>query len=298
MQRSETREEKTGIYSAFPGIELLYHGIPFLENAGQKRNTAGKMLVIHYCREGRMDWELENDRNYFLQKGDLSLYIPSEKLSCSPEYFRNYQGVSILIQVDGITTIQPMLNSFKVDLPRLWESVCQNGGFVVERADSTTEHIFAELYTIPEKIRETYTKIKILELLLFISALDFSSGREERPYFRKGDVNKIRSVKAYLTENIEEHLALKDLSERFQISRTLIKSCFKEIYGVPVYSFIRSCRMQKASLLLKATDEKIADIAQKAGYSNASKFSAAFKKELGLSPFEYRKKSRGGQIES
>ena len=56
--------------------------------------------------------------------------------------------------------------------------------------------------------------------------------------------------------------------------------------------------MQKASLLLKATDEKIADIAQKAGYSNASKFSAAFKKELGLSPFEYRKKSRGGQIES
>ena len=57
-----------------------------------------------------------------------------------------------------------------------------------------------------------------------------------------------------------------------------------------------SARVQKAGRLLRETAGNIAEIAQQVGYSNASKFSAAFKKELGMTPFEYRKKCRAGQL--
>ena len=38
------------------------------------------------------------------------------------------------------------------------------------------------------------------------------------------------------------------------------------------------------------TDQSVSDIAMQTGYTNASHFATAFKKETGMSPLEYRKR--------
>lgn len=42
--------------------------------------------------------------------------------------------------------------------------LAQMRDFTIIRANQTIEHIFSELYTVPEKIRFGYIRVKILEL--------------------------------------------------------------------------------------------------------------------------------------
>ena len=53
---------------------------------------------------------------------------------------------------------------------------------------------------------------------------------------------------------------------------------------------MRGYRMEYASKILLQTDMSVADIGLMAGYVNPSKFSAAFKQEIGLTPNEYKKR--------
>lgn len=53
----------------------------------------------------------------------------------------------------------------------LAEKFCCNGGGFAARSSPRAEHVFSELYSVPEEIRKGYFKVKILELLLFLSTL-------------------------------------------------------------------------------------------------------------------------------
>ena len=68
-----------------------------------------------------------------------------------------------------------------------------------------------------------------------------------------------------------------------------MKQCFKGIYGVSMYAYMKEYRMNAAALMLKNTDEPVIAVAGKVGYTNPGKFSAAFRSVLGVTPTEYRK---------
>ena len=94
---------------------------------------------------------------------------------------------------------------------------------------------------------------------------------------------------AFMTEEPERHFTMEELSEKFGISTSALKQCFKGVYGTAVYTYMRNYRMDLAASLLTQTDEPITVIAGKVGYTNTSKFSEAFKKVKGKTPLEYRK---------
>ena len=65
-------------------------------------------------------------------------------------------------------------------------------------------------------------------------------------------------------------------------------------YGTPVYQYIRSCKMKAAAeMLISDRRMNVADIAQRLGYDNASKFSAAFRDVMGVSPQNHRRDTNG-----
>ena len=78
------------------------------------------------------------------------------------------------------------------------------------------------------------------------------------------------------------------LSELFHASGTSIKSSFKAVYGMSVYSFIRTYKMKLAAQMLLTSDDTVLDISGKLGYDNPSKFSRAFRDVMNMSPNEYR----------
>ena len=67
---------------------------------------------------------------------------------------------------------------------------------------------------------------------------------------------------------------------------------FRQCEGISPYAYFIGLRMANACGLLEETDLKIQDIAEKCGYKDAMYFTQAFKKNIGVTPSEYRKTNR------
>ena len=107
-------------------------------------------------------------------------------------------------------------------------------------------------------------------------------------------IRVIKEIHAFLVEHFEEHYTIDELSERFGMSPTVMKKCFKGVYGDSIYSYMKTYRLQVAERLLKESDLTVGEIAAKAGYLNPNKFTSAFRAEYGMPPTAYRRKSPNG----
>ena len=72
------------------------------------------------------------------------------------------------------------------------------------------------------------------------------------------------------------------------ITLTTMKKCFKAVYGTPIHSYVKDYRIHAAADLLRQTGLSIAEISEKVGYSNQSKFTESFKQRMGGTPLAYR----------
>lgn len=141
-----------------------------------------------------------------------------------------------------------------IKLDRRLTHTGQYPGVIHEKG--ATEHIFGELYQVPEKIRILYFKIKILELLLYTDALELPKTREERPYYYKTQVEKVKSIQAFLIEHMAENHTLEELSDRFEIPLTGMKNCFRSVYGTSIKVWLTDYRMNQAAEFLRTDREK------------------------------------------
>lgn len=287
--KDEAGEGQVTCYPVFPGIALYYNDF-HMEACDSSFQTMGGTLAINHCREGRMEWEFQRNQCVYLETGDIQI---SNRCSqggrfCFP--LGHYHGLTITICPDRTTVpLAEFLIGYRIDLPQLLECIaCRDKPFIM-RADARTQHIFSELYDVPEKIRSGYHKIKVMELLLFLSTLDLSEQSGERPYFHRAQVEKIREMRRLLEETLHRHYTQEELASTFELGLTTMKQCFKAVYGVSIYSYMRTYRMNAAAVLLRRENQSIGQIAAAMGYENPSKFSAAFKEVIGITPSEYRK---------
>ncbi len=98
------------------------------------------------------------------------------------------------------------------------------------------------------------------------------------------------SQKYIETHYYKEELSLQDLAQSIQISPTYLSRLLKSEIGVSFIEYLTYVRVQKAMQLMSDPTVKIYEVAERVGYSNQHYFSTAFKKVVGLSPVEYRKR--------
>ena len=108
---------------------------------------------------------------------------------------------------------------------------------------------------MPDNIRLEYLRVKILELLVTLKTVDPTVLGVERPYFYKTQVEKVKAIMSFMTNEPERHFTMEELSEKFDISTSALKQCFKGVYGTAIYTYMRNYRMDLAASLLTQTDE-------------------------------------------
>ncbi|EIW16343.1 MULTISPECIES: helix-turn-helix domain-containing protein [Pelosinus] len=278
-------------YKVFPGIDLLYNDFHVPSCFSEFRPKVD-MLGIDHCREGRIEWEFQDGSYMYLEEGDLQINAKDNHALGFGFPLSHYHGITVAIYIDeALKTLPTLFDGFSVDLQALREKFCAGKRPFIMRAEDSIQHIFSELYTVPDKIRKNYFKIKVLELLLFLSVLDVPINSKERPYFPQKQVKTVKAIMKYISGNIDRHFTLNELSAKFDIPLTSLKLCFKGVYGTSINAYMRSYRMHAAALMLRQSNENVAVIAGKVGYDNSSKFAAAFKTVMGMSPLEHRKSS-------
>ena len=279
------------LYHVFPGVFLMYNDFHMKECVSGFQ-TDMDLLCIDHCREGRIEQEVGQNAFSYLEAGDLRVDRRIHHSGKVEFPLCHYHGISIGFQVEtAAKEIPASMKGFSVDLYELQKKYCSDRTPYVIPGEPAIEHIFSELYNVPIKIKKDYFKIKVLELLLYLDALELSGHTEERPYFYKGQIEKIKAIQIAPNSGLNTELYIRGAFRSGLTSHlTPMKNCFKSVYGSPIFTYMRNYRMNYAASLLRSDKTlKVADVAGLVGYDSPSKFTAAFHQTMGKTPLEYRK---------
>ncbi len=105
----------------------------------------------------------------------------------------------------------------------------------------------------------------------------------------------LREIVAYLGEHCTESLRLPEVAQHFGMSPQYFCSFFKAHLGRSFVQHVNFLRIERASRLLRETDQPIMDIGFAVGFENFSYFIKRFRAVFGCTPSAYRKS--GGQPE-
>ncbi|WP_020619412.1 AraC family transcriptional regulator [Paenibacillus daejeonensis] len=92
-------------------------------------------------------------------------------------------------------------------------------------------------------------------------------------------------------ERFREDISLDYCADEVKMSPSAFSKAFKRITGLNFIDYLTQLRLERAKQSLRDTDKKISDVAEEVGYQH-SYFNRLFKKNEGLTPSQYRQKSR------
>lgn len=288
LSASDGQVEQT-CFTVFPGIEMIYNDVHIPRSISGVGEGHGRILEIDHCREGRMECRTENGR-FHLAPGDVVIHRLGENLREELFPTSHYHGITIQIDL-GLTPkcLTCILEDVDVEPAAMDRKFrLHENPFFAFRQLPMMEHIFSELYHVPNSIQAGYRKIKVLELLLVLKSLEPKARIPEQRRISQTQINLATAICSYLTEHLSERITTRTLAEHFQVSPSFVKLSFQNVYGTSIQSYMRGQRMQAAAKLLRETDRTVMDVAGEFGYANASKFSAAFRDVLGVTPAQYR----------
>ena len=105
----------------------------------------------------------------------------------------------------------------------------------------------------------------------------------------------VTAVKRYVREHIREDIYIADIARQVYLNEQYLMRLFKKTTGTSILEFITSERLWLARELLLNSDHPINRVADLVGYGNYSYFTKIFKRNIGMTPQEFRRQGGGGQ---
>lgn len=103
---------------------------------------------------------------------------------------------------------------------------------------------------------------------------------------------RLRQVKQYVEDNLAGDLCMADLASVANMSEFHFSRLFKQSMGYSPYRYIVGRRVQRGRELLAKTSMPLQEISEKLGFGDQSHFTTVFKKNVGMTPKQFRDQSR------
>ena len=98
----------------------------------------------------------------------------------------------------------------------------------------------------------------------------------------------VSAAMTYIERSYMRDISVGEIAQSLDMSRNYFGQLFKASTGMAVSEYINFVRIEHAKLLLKSTNLKIYEIAEKVGFDDSFYFSNVFKKVTGSAPKNYR----------
>lgn len=188
---------------------------------------------------------------------------------------------------ESLQTIFGLLGNLSLDTGQVRRWMADRGGCTVEGPTHWSRAAFADLDRLPHSEQARWCVWKSVELLYLLCN---PKGQENvAPALERETARRLADIRRYMEEHLDEPLTISTLSRRACLSATTFKESFRRLYGLPVHAWLRQRRMERAAKLLQDSSLSVLGVAQAVGYGSVSQFSAAFRRQYGLTPAQYRK---------
>lgn len=155
------------------------------------------------------------------------------------------------------------------------------GGVDTEKVYQLTDLYMQEcekLQTVEEVNRLRY---------IFLMDLCERAGAAKMP---AGISPEIRQAAEFIRNHTNTNLVVDEIAEVIHRSASWLMRTFKAEMGMSVGEYMTSCKIEEACDLLRFSDQSLAEISAYLGYSSQAYFQNIFKKNMGVTPGQYRRK--------
>ena len=164
---------------------------------------------------------------------------------------------------------------------------------VVMRADSAEDA--GMLQAVREIITLMRTRPEGWELLVKAALcrlwLDFYRVSKKQGDVRQNEgAEAIKRAISFIGEHYAEKLSLADLAAASHLSRSEFCRTFRRFTGRTAFSYLQYQRVRKSLKLLQDRALSVTEVAERVGFAGASYYAEIFRRFIGVSPLEYRKK--------
>jgi AraC-like DNA-binding protein len=136
------------------------------------------------------------------------------------------------------------------------------------------------------KAGSLYLESKAMELLSHKLEQLHPSRSPHNSVLKPADLERVCHAAEVLVTHLENPPDTTLLARSVGLSQSKLHRCFRRVYGVSPFEYLRNHRLQTAMLLLQEGDINVTEAALSVGYTNLSYFAKAFKAMFGMTPGE------------
>jgi AraC-like DNA-binding protein len=271
------------------GFLVMTHQNETTEVQLLEKEIDSSFIQFHFCLKGQCKFVFNNG-TYSLNISDensLLLYNPQRDVPIHLEVDPTSWVVSVLISIKKFHG----LFSHEADYIKFLSYGNQDKKYYNDGHISPSMAIVLNQlinYNLNSSIKSLYFKGKAYELLSLYFNRGEDANIEQCPFLvDDSNVVKIRKAKDIIIKRLSEPPSLTALALEIDLSLKKLKEGFKQIYGTTVYGFLFDYKMEVARKLLESGAHNVNEVGLKVGYSTASHFISAFKKQYGTTPKKY-----------
>ena len=100
--------------------------------------------------------------------------------------------------------------------------------------------------------------------------------------------SRINYLKEWIRANMSSHLTVAEIAKQVHLNVDYLTRLFKKYEGITTLQYINHLKIEVAALLLIRTEMPINEVSKNSYFNDPKIFMRRFKKEMGLSPTQYR----------
>lgn len=245
------------------------YNITFYDDTSWEKHIH-KNLELVYVIKGKLNCTL-NNQPFTMTEGEFAMCLPYDIHSYHPDVDTQYW----IIVFSG-----DFVHSFSKEIIN---KIGVGRGF---RAKSFIEEYIKEQLIYNEN-PTLYTIKSCLYAICeeYLSAISLMDGNRSKSEL-------VSMIIDYVQQRYMENISLRDIAYVAGYDYNYMSRCFKKSFNMSFTDFVNLYRLEKATELLESTEDKITEIALKSGFQSVRTFNEVFKKNVKLTPMQYKQASR------
>ncbi|MBO5454557.1 MAG: AraC family transcriptional regulator [Clostridia bacterium] len=238
----------------------------------------------------------------FLLKGSIEICVNQAKTIAHAGQvviFSRYENHSVSVLTDEyeryVMRISPFSDVNTIKAYSLFLNRPSGSGNIFDVSDCADDFRFVFSRIVDELENDNVMSPEMQQSLIsLLMIMLYRKCNIEHVYVDDNKFNMIFEIQRRFETECRKQYTLDSLAREYHVSKSTLSHQFKMITGFSVFKYLNACRIASAKYFLTKTNHTVGEIVERCGFTDNSNFTQTFRKNVNMTPTEFRKKYKTG----